>query len=472
MLSSRPVQFGMDSQLYPSRTPARMKGRLENAVPMTVHGLGKGKATALQTPFHAGSQHAQKDAAIAQTQGKPIVVTTRPRPLGDKTPFPNRARNAEQFETPLPKLNKFPALSFLEPQTHLQPQKTPDSVLRPSTARKHVRVPRSASKSFETPLNNGNPWDVSDISIVTPDAPVQELAPENDYDEIEYMPPNTLNLAYQPPFDFHLPNYREVGTTLLRFAHSYPYDDTPVAEIEVNAEDIQRPGWDMLQLPELESDDPFHQASIPNGTAAPLPQAAQTKSRTGARIIAGSATSKAVPVSRTTPATRIPSSAAARSTKPMPSRPGTSKSTAPSTKPSFRANPVRSSAAGTTDAPISQKPRPIDMRKPAAASRTTKPPVNSANSFPSRPATSAAVRSRAASTTTTASIRRPVTATSSYRTTPAAHATLSRTVSSKLAPAGEARSGAAVKNEDAPSSETILLVDGGLELDDDFRFDV
>lgn len=55
-------------------------------------------------------------------------------------------------------------------------------------------MPRSASKSFETPLNSGNHWDVSDVSIVLQDTEVvaQEAAIEHDYDDIEYMAPNTL----------------------------------------------------------------------------------------------------------------------------------------------------------------------------------------------------------------------------------------------------------------------------------------
>jgi hypothetical protein len=68
----------------------------------------------------------------------------------------------------------------------------------PSSTRKHSRVPRSASRSFETPVTRGNPYDVSDISIDVADVmPVagaanQSSVIEEDYDEIEYMPPTAI----------------------------------------------------------------------------------------------------------------------------------------------------------------------------------------------------------------------------------------------------------------------------------------
>lgn len=70
---------------------------------------------------------------------------------------------------------------------------TPEATLRPSSTRKHIRAPRSASKSFETPVNQGNHWDISDGSIVLPETQVQESTEEtDDVDEIEYMAPNNL----------------------------------------------------------------------------------------------------------------------------------------------------------------------------------------------------------------------------------------------------------------------------------------
>lgn len=64
-------------------------------------------------------------------------------------------------------------------------------LLRPSSTRKHIRVPRSASKSFETPqTRTGNHWDISDASIEVAEVPVlNESIQEEDYDEVEYAPP-------------------------------------------------------------------------------------------------------------------------------------------------------------------------------------------------------------------------------------------------------------------------------------------
>ncbi|KAG5643321.1 hypothetical protein DXG03_001205 [Asterophora parasitica] len=452
MLSSRPVALGIDSHVFPTKTPGRIKGRVENAAPMTIH--GKGKEMAARTPFHG--QKLLKDSAAPQTQGKQIILTTRPnaRPLGDKTPFPNRART-ERFETPLPKLAKFSVLSLLESVS--QSNNTPDSQLRPSSARKHVRAPKSGGKSFETPLNNGNHWDVSELDIVIPEAEVQEALPEDDYDEVEYMAPNTLDLAYQPPLNFELPDYKEVGKALFKHAYSYHYDDTPVVEIEIKEDDIQKPGWDTLPLNELESDDPFHQAKAQISSAAAPPPAALRTTRLGGVNATRSASgaSKAVQSNRPVATTRVPSSKSAQN---VPSRPGTSASIVPSTRSTtLRTNATRSAVPSAA------------ARPSAIPKRTAKPSVNSTSTIPSRPATSAATRSRAASTAaTTPSVRRPATSTSSYKTT-----SQPRTASSKAAPAIRGRTGAQItKGTTTHPSGLVLLVDEGLALDDDFRFEV
>ena len=79
--------------------------------------------------------------------------------------------------------------------------KTPGALLLPSARRKSLRLPRSASKKFTTPAQQGRHWDVSDGEL-DPDvssgsADVEEVEQE-DYDEIEYMPPKvpgTLHLV-------------------------------------------------------------------------------------------------------------------------------------------------------------------------------------------------------------------------------------------------------------------------------------
>lgn len=194
------------------------------------------------------------------------------RPLVDKTPFPNR-NAANTFETPLPGEQKLAKLILVDTtKTNvvlLHPNSTPDSVARPSSMRKHVRAPR-VSANFETPVTNGNHWDVSEPEIVVQEAqPAPQLPDSDDHDEVEYMPPKIIGKCqqyllksssnriiiyhfhaeapYTPPFD--LPNYSAVGTTLLNLAHSYPYeDDTLPAEIEPVVSSVS---WDMFVQPEI-----------------------------------------------------------------------------------------------------------------------------------------------------------------------------------------------------------------------------
>ncbi|KAJ3882615.1 hypothetical protein F5051DRAFT_295399, partial [Lentinula edodes] len=127
------------------------------------------------------------------------------RPFLDKTPFPNRIVNLSNAN------NIHAQTPYLHPTSA---SGTPDSALRPSSTRKHIRVPRNSQK-FETPLNTRNHWDVDlnddsadDIAVGLPESALPE---EEDFDEIEYMAPNTFDLPYQPPFDLEMPDYKVLG---------------------------------------------------------------------------------------------------------------------------------------------------------------------------------------------------------------------------------------------------------------------
>ncbi|KAK0216849.1 hypothetical protein IW262DRAFT_150857 [Armillaria fumosa] len=230
MLTSCPISRNNDlagQRQILAKTPGRIIHQNENANrgPATVH--GKGKNTLLQTPFNGGKFNKEG------TQGK---LTTQ-RPLGDKTPFPNRT--GVQFQTPY-------TFNFA----------SPDSVLRPSSLRRHVRVPRSATKSFETPVNTGNPWNC-DVSIGSPEIVVKQLVLEDDLDEIEYMPPNSLDTPYVPPFDFDFPDYKSVGKALLEITRAPPYEDKPPPLPEVKDDELGMIAWDrLLPLSDLEDDGP------------------------------------------------------------------------------------------------------------------------------------------------------------------------------------------------------------------------
>lgn len=113
-----------------------------------------------------------KDPPGKQVGPSKLKDTPAVRPLGDKTPFPNRTAN--QLSATGAKIAK-PALL--------------DGSLRPSSARKHDRLPRSASKVYETPVTDGKHWDVSDIEIEVDTPVANQSIEEESYDEIEYMPP-------------------------------------------------------------------------------------------------------------------------------------------------------------------------------------------------------------------------------------------------------------------------------------------
>ncbi|KAJ7633447.1 hypothetical protein DFH06DRAFT_1101224 [Mycena polygramma] len=250
MLSSRSTHLSTDA-----RAGAKTPGR-ENAINRTLvsKGVLKNNAFVPLEP-NVGPSNNTKNVP-AKLIGRELEVA---RPLVDKTPFPNRAATSN-FKTPLPDNQKLAKLLLEANKTNalLSGSKgEPTSAARASSGRTHARAPRlSANINFQTPLINGNPWDVSESEIAPPEVVATHIpAPEpEEYDEIEYMPPKVVDV-YTPPFDFALPDYSTVGKTLLGVAHSYPYeDDAPRAESDPAVE----PGrWDMFTLPEIKSDDPF-----------------------------------------------------------------------------------------------------------------------------------------------------------------------------------------------------------------------
>lgn len=204
MLSARPAISDGDgpSQFAYARTPAKalLKNRSALQENAAYHGATtvKGKGGVLRTPFRPSSRtfaeivccFKEHSFLVDSKKGmqtvravKPTVVITRP--LGDKTPFPNR--QAQPLHTPAPQTAKIAKLALLDESL----AKTPGCLLLPSAKRKSMRLPRSASKKFQTPHGQGRHWDVSDgevevdVSEELEDVEVDEA----DYDEIEYMPP-------------------------------------------------------------------------------------------------------------------------------------------------------------------------------------------------------------------------------------------------------------------------------------------
>ncbi|KAJ7162290.1 hypothetical protein C8R46DRAFT_904397 [Mycena filopes] len=246
MLSSRPVHWPTDGRMA-AKTPGR-ENALHRGALMTVH--GKGKQSSSLAPLQPHSVR-----AYAFPSKNPITTKLVTRPLGDRTPFPNRDA---AFATPLPgesKLAKLVLIDSTRPNAPYPAGTTPPSALRPSSARKHIRAPRTSSRfKFETPVTRGNHWDVSELDLLVPPGDESQLlattlpgaeADEEfeDYDEIEYMPPK-LALDEGPPLGFSLPDYKEVGRALVRGAQSFAYDDeVPVEELPVLGD-----GWEMPVL--------------------------------------------------------------------------------------------------------------------------------------------------------------------------------------------------------------------------------
>ncbi|KAJ3866095.1 hypothetical protein EV359DRAFT_62601 [Lentinula novae-zelandiae] len=233
MLSTRPISRNAENNTnrHAFKTPSR--GLAENRLGAL---KGKGKAgVGQQTPFQTKTPFQKPLFTEADTQLKGGVrVPTRP--FLDKTPFPNRIVNLNNIHAQTP---------YLHPASASGTPGTPDSALRPSSTRKHIRVPRNSQK-FETPLNTRNHWDVDSndesadgIAVGLPEPALPEE--EEDFDEIEYMAPNTLDLPYQPPFDLEMPDYKVLGKTIMEASRNGAFHEpleSPV-EFEIRAEDIE-----------------------------------------------------------------------------------------------------------------------------------------------------------------------------------------------------------------------------------------
>jgi len=126
---------------------------------------------------------------VLATQGKGGASSRLIRPLGDKTPAPNRSN---VFQGGYDGLGKMPKLILVEVDAP-KDAATPE-MQRPSSTRKHSRSRRSIGQKFETPVNDGRHWDVGNVNLGSPELEVQEAIPEVDLDEVEYMAPNTLGM--------------------------------------------------------------------------------------------------------------------------------------------------------------------------------------------------------------------------------------------------------------------------------------
>jgi hypothetical protein len=168
MLTSRPVPLTANRPLHvktPGRALQKARGTRQENAPPGSHTARVVHKVRLQTPLGGGSKEVQASKAN--------VVA---RPLGDKTPFANRQRRVIQDRTPG------------------CAKQTPGHALLSSSVRKTVRGRHGSGPLFETPVTNGNYWDVVEHDIAVPAAPEAqgEEVQQEDYDEIEYMAPTAI----------------------------------------------------------------------------------------------------------------------------------------------------------------------------------------------------------------------------------------------------------------------------------------
>ncbi|KAJ7234885.1 hypothetical protein B0H12DRAFT_1327598 [Mycena haematopus] len=317
----------------------------------------------------------------APATGKKPISTATPRPLGDKTPFANRNQT-------------------------LVLENTPPSGPRPSSARTHLRAPRTShlpieapdfsALQFHTPATNGRPWDVSPLAPSPLPLPVPLAVDVDDHDEVEYMPPKVELQPWAPPDEWAMPDYKELGSALRARAEgwAWAYGDDGEVGIEVDAEfpQVEMPVW---ALPELDPllDDPFAitRAMSSTNAASTVPA-----SKTRRPLATMSATTKRAATTTTTRPPGVTQSTAART---VPTT---------STRSMVRSAPMtRRPAGGATPRAVATKPKPavtvaaIRVRAPASSSaprtragRATTA-VSTSKSTPTPP-TTAARPSRAA----------------------------------------------------------------------------
>ncbi|KAJ7762566.1 hypothetical protein B0H16DRAFT_516858 [Mycena metata] len=435
MLSSRPVHWPTDGRMA-AKTPGRENATHRGGL-MTVHGKGKQQSSSL-APLQSYSVQPTRTTKDAFPSKNPIATKLVTRPLGDRTPFPNRDA---AFNTPLPgesKLAKLVLVGSARPNTHVTPfpgGTTPASALRPSSARKHIRAPRTSSRfKFETPITKGNHWDVSELDLLVPPGdesqllattlPGAETEEDNDdYSEIEYMPPKQ-DLEGSPALEFALPDYGEVGKALVRGAQAYAYDDeVPPVEVEVV---LEKEEWEMpvLELGVLPSDDPF--LASPTPSLRPTPAAACAPAARKQPIASSSASAR---TSATAGASRPPSkyapsatasSSQSRSRPLQTTAPNKAKAVAGASKPTPAGPPSRPAAAAnrrTVAAGSASKSTPAPGQTMASKSV-----VRRLNGTTTTATTTTGGSSRG--TTTTATTTR---ATTTARTTPAIGSSVTRT---------------------------------------------
>ncbi|KAG8906924.1 hypothetical protein FRB99_005698 [Tulasnella sp. 403] len=195
----------------------------------------------------------------------------------------------------------------------------PSPVLRPSSTRKSIRAPRSASKNFQTPERRGRRphWDISDgdisVEIVNLSAGglgldneiIEEGAEldEDDDDEIEYMPPSGTEIPYDPGFD--MPDYRALGAAIMSFSRYPTYGNDLHIDWDAPCEPVEVPPLSPSRARRPDEFCPFPKRTAPLPATNKPVQPAKILRSTGKQI--APCAPRAMPVTATTirrPATK------------------------------------------------------------------------------------------------------------------------------------------------------------------------
>ncbi|KZV86581.1 hypothetical protein EXIGLDRAFT_752727 [Exidia glandulosa HHB12029] len=301
-----------------------------------------------------------------QPSAKKTATTTNRGALQDKTPHVNRLAH----QTPAPGATKKKHVAATPFQPVKEQQTPPSSQSLPSATRTRVRVP---SNAFETPLPSGNHWDISDGSIdLQPSSALSASLSsagivEEDFDDIEYMPPTAVESQYEPSFD--MPNYTKLGSDLKNIAHIVYFEDEtdwdPHANFDIDDFVPPSPTTPTLLSCTDTDDDSDLFPNVKRIAPLPLPPP-KPLARMGRPPAPSSRPVATTRPSRPTVATR-PSVVPARA----PSR-------APSRAPARPTAPTPGAGAGRSAAPLPRvvsRPRPAPPPAPAPARRPVAPPV-------------------------------------------------------------------------------------------------
>ncbi|KAJ4490910.1 hypothetical protein J3R30DRAFT_3426974 [Lentinula aciculospora] len=469
MLSTRPVSRNAEANTHRHAFKTPSRALAENRVGLGVV-KGIGKAAAVQTPSQSKTPFQKPLFSEADIQLKGSFQAPA-RPFLDKTPFPNRTVQ----QTP-----------YIHPTSTSD---TPDSALRPSSTRRHIRVPRSSQK-FETPGNTQNNWDVNDYSVDSIPVALPDLSklapPEDDFDEIEYMPPNTLDLPYQPPFDLDLPDYKVLGKAIMEASRNGAFHQPePPVELEIRQEDIgfcdvnleflSIPDEDpFFDLPYEKSVNPLSSKPIPRSiVTCPMPLPART--RTGAGVPNSGSPSTVVNSKMSRPVT----STAIRSTsRPVPQVAAVSTSNSKTTHPRPVVHAPLMSSKSNAFPRVPIRPSSVSMSRSKSTTASSRSATTNARAPAGlkRPASSAAASIKTtsrsiATTTATSTLKRPTPSTSTLtqRTTSSVGP---RTTGTVTAAAKKPVRVAGVVAQDVDLGNIVLLDRVEANFMDDFMFDI